>query len=551
MSIKDQVKIIKAFLFFFLTFLFFSQCANKISLTGGPKDEIPPRLDTLKSSSNYQLRFTPQQINLIFDEFINFKEPSKNVVISPPLQNGLEIDQRGKEIKINFNDKEVFKPDATYIINFGESIADYTENNILKNFSFVFSSGDYIDSLSIGGKVIDSFTKNPVENITVMLYDNLVDSVVFTQKPFYFAKTNDDGSFKLKNLRGDTFKIVAINDLNLNYQYDENVEEFAFLNEKLIVNDTSQQNIELLSFKAKTSPRYLENSVIHDGLFTLKFDQGLDSNPVIVINNTPSFIEYENKDVRVYVKDVELYPLKFAIQIDSITDTISIRKPQTKDRKDLPKLKLLKSNIRGESGLHPKDTLILTFNFPLDSLNRSLMNMDESEIFIDSENPKQVKVINEWEEGQDYSLSLDSNAVIDFYGNTNDSSGFDFEIARRNAFGGYEFIFTDTLDETDYIVTLIGPDNYRVHTEFITQSSQVLNLNRLIPGEYSLEIIKDINRNKKWDTGSYIQNRQPEKIENISVDAIESNRTTTFTVDFEAIFNKIDSTQATLFKTEE
>tara|TARA_B100000497_G_C7691489_1_gene420614 strand:- start:1731 stop:3371 length:1641 start_codon:yes stop_codon:yes gene_type:complete len=528
-----------------------NSCANKISLSGGPKDEVPPQLDTLKSTPNYQLQFTPQEIILTFDEFINFKDPSKNVVISPPLQYGMEIDQRGKVIKISFDEKEVLKPDVTYIINFGESIADYTENNVLKNFSYVCSTGDYIDSLSIGGKVFNAFTKAPVENITVMLYENLEDSVVFTQQPFYFTKTEGDGSFKLKNLRGDTFKIVAIRDLNLNYMYDESAEEFAFLNENIIVADTNQQNLELLSFRAATSPRYQEGDVIHDGLFSLKFDQKLEFNPVTAINKVDSYIEKDNMLVRAYIKDIELYPIQFEIKVDTIQDTIAIRKPQNKDRKDLPTLKLMKSNIKGDIGLHPKDTLEIEFNFPLDSLNRVLMNMDESEIFISPKNPKKVWIVNEWDEGEDYSLSLDSNSIVDFYGRSIDSTGYDFEVARRNAFGTYEISLSYGDEDVTYILTIIDSDRNEIHVEYVNRESESFIMNNMIPGPHTMSIIMDMNQNKKWDTGNYSNNLQPERIKNIAMDIIESNRTTSFSVDLETVFSQIDSTKIDLIETKE
>ncbi|MEE9372966.1 MAG: Ig-like domain-containing protein [Saprospiraceae bacterium] len=527
--------------FLLFSILLLSSCANRISLTGGSKDITPPQINILKSTPNFQLRFEAQEIVLEFDEFINFSDPSKNIVISPPLLYSLDIKQRGKKITIKYDPKEVLKADVTYIINFGESIADFTENNILKNFSFVYSTGDYIDSLSIGGQINDAYTKEPVKNMTIMLYDNLEDSVVYKQRPFYFTKTDDQGKFKLNNLRSDTFKIVAIEDLNLNYLYEENAEKFSFLMKEVIVNDTTHENIKMLAFKAKTQPLYQDGDVVHDGLFSLKFDQKLDTNPVKILDDIKSYMELDGSHVKIFVQDLERFPLNLAIQGFSKMDTISIRRPQTKDRKDLPALRIVKSNVNSSVGLHPLDTLSIEFNLPLDTLNRQMMNMANDAIYIDENHLKKLVVISSWEEGQDYSLSLDSSAILDFYGRAIDSTGFNFEVGRRNGFGQIDIKMTNLSNDENYIFTLFDNKNETVHIEYVDNKIESFIVDRLDPGGYVLEIIRDSNGNNKWDSGDYIEKRQPEILTRIDIVSLESNRTLSQEVDFNVVFLNQDT----------
>ena len=59
---------------------------------------------------------------------------------------------------IEFNEKEVLKDDATYIFNLGDAVSDFREGNKVDNLSFVFSTGDVIDSLGFSGSVVDAFT---------------------------------------------------------------------------------------------------------------------------------------------------------------------------------------------------------------------------------------------------------------------------------------------------------------------------------------------------------------------------------------------------------
>ena len=298
----------------------------------------------------------------------------------------------------------------------------------------------------------------------------------------------------------------------------------------------------LLAFKAESAARFQESEIIHDGLFALKFDQDLESNPVKIISDIPCYFELDNSTVTsLCSEDIELYPVLFAVEIDTLIDTISIRKPQNKDRKDLPSLKILNSNIVGEAGLHPLDSLKIYFNLPLDSINRNLMNMSSSEIGIDGMNLKRLNVTHEWEEGEDYSLSLDSTAVVDFYGRPMDSTGFNFEIARRNTFGHYEISLINNKSGDQYILTFLNEDNKTIVRKNVSDTTSNFIIDRLNPGNYSIDIIYDQNQNDQWDTGDYDQKRQPEKLENVKLDPIESNRTTYFEVDFDALFNKTDT----------
>jgi len=421
-------------------------CANEIVLTGGDKDLIPPMVDTSASTPNYQLRFFPEEIVLEFDEFINLRNPSKNISISPPLTNGMDVNHRGKKITIKFDEDEVLKE-------------------------------------ALKGKVIDAFTKKPVQDMTVMLYDNIADSVVFTEKPFYYVNTDKDGFYQFNNLRSDTFKIVGLKDLNLNYLYEENAEFFAFSDELVII-DTNELDVELLAFQAEAPAKFIEGKMVHDGLANLQFDQDLDTIPLTFLSNANHYLEINNPYVSAYIQDIDLFPLKFEIRSDTLIDTISIRKPQTKDRKVLPDFKLKKSNVNLDYGLHPDDTLEIEFTFPLDSLSYDILNMSSEEIFIDSLNRKILKVVDNWEEGGDYSLSLDSSAVWDFYGRTLDSTGIDFEVGSSNLYGSMDITF-ENAGKDNYIISIMNSESETIATFIVTRVNITETLESLTPSNYS------------------------------------------------------------------
>jgi Big-like domain-containing protein len=215
-------------------FCLLASCAVQGTLTGGGRDETPPRLDSSHSTPNFQTHFQKQTIVLAFNEWVELKDVFNQVVISPPLAKRPTIERKKKTIQLAFDENEVLRDSATYVINFGQAIRDLTEGNPAP-IVFVFSTGDYIDSLSVSGEVVDAPTGKPSENVLFMLYENMADSVVRTERPFYFARTDKAGKFTVSNVKEGAFKAVALLDPNLNYHFDGESEKIAFLDSALVI----------------------------------------------------------------------------------------------------------------------------------------------------------------------------------------------------------------------------------------------------------------------------------------------------------------------------
>lgn len=120
-----------------------------------------------------------------------------------------EVKIRRKSVLVEF--KDTLKPNTTYAISFGKSISDNTENNVLNNYRFVFSTGNSIDSLVLKGTVINSFSQKPENDAVVMLYKSNYDSVPYKELPNYIAKTDENGLFNFSNIKNDSFKIFVLN----------------------------------------------------------------------------------------------------------------------------------------------------------------------------------------------------------------------------------------------------------------------------------------------------------------------------------------------------
>lgn len=241
-------------------------CAKTGQLTGGPKDKTPPQIVDEKSTPNFQTNFMPEEIVLYFDEFVQLKSLDDNLLISPPMFDLPDIKQRGKRIRVVIPKDEVLRQDATYSINFGSAIADFNEGNAIRDYKFVFATGDQLDSLSVQGTIKNAYTGEPMEGVLLMLYDVLSDSIAAEERPFYLVKTNENGAFDLENLRSDTFQVVALVDDNFNYMYDLDTEGIGFADSLLILTDSSAVRPEIEVFYGERQPVLVEKNYRTFGL---------------------------------------------------------------------------------------------------------------------------------------------------------------------------------------------------------------------------------------------------------------------------------------------
>jgi hypothetical protein len=211
-------------------------CAQIGSPTGGPRDSIAPRL-TIASPQLSSTNVTGNKITLTFNEYVEIKDPQTNVVISPLPKRPPQVDFRLRTVTVKLRDSLL--PNTTYSINFGNAIVDVNENNPLKDFTYVFSTGPQIDSLQLSGKVVLAESGKADSTLIAMLYRNTDDSAVQKQKPDYVTKLSGDGSFRFVNLPPGTFKVYALKDGDGGKTYNSKKEIFAFADAPVTVSENT------------------------------------------------------------------------------------------------------------------------------------------------------------------------------------------------------------------------------------------------------------------------------------------------------------------------
>jgi hypothetical protein len=123
-------------------------CANIIPPSGGPRDTIPPQLLTAVPHDS-TLNFNARRITFTFDEYVDLQDVQNNLLFTPTFEINPEVAVRGKNVTVRFRDSLL--PNTTYIFNFGNAIRDVNEANALRNFTYVFSTGSVLHSITLTG----------------------------------------------------------------------------------------------------------------------------------------------------------------------------------------------------------------------------------------------------------------------------------------------------------------------------------------------------------------------------------------------------------------
>ena len=554
-------------IFLALPIIILYNCANPVSPGGGPKDIEPPQVLSSEPPNN-SIFFNKKRISISFNEYVKLKNPNQQVLISPPFASKPEYRLRGKTLIIDI-EEELF-PNTTYTIFFGNAIVDLTEENPLINYLYAFSTGDHVDSLAIGGEVVNAFDLQAREDIFVMLFPENIDtipqdSIPMLSRPLYVAKTDVNGQFQLRNLRNEKYRLFALNDVDGNYLFNQPNEEIAFLDSlispeviELPVADTSLHNdstmlaadsihhdslivqnmydrfYRLFMFQqVDSTQRLLNTEVFYPPKFRITYQFGAEDPKYTVINQDPGDdwkIEHLNKGrdtLTVWVKDMALDSLQLTIADgDTIYDTVMVSfsrakeilesKKGKKKKKDetVERLKI-KTNAKGRI-LDPGKHLRLIMGNPLKSWDFSTTTFFAGE---DTLTGAPFKVVDslatifeldyEMTEATNYGFIFPDSVFFSIYGLTNDSLQASFSSGEIKNYGN--FILNVDFTDFNYIIKLMDQKEVPLMEFYITES-QILNIENLYPGTYQIKAIQDKWMNKRWDTGVYVNKKQPENV---------------------------------------
>lgn len=550
----------------FVTLLVLCRCANVVSPSGGPKDvKAPVVLEA--SPANNSTNFKGRSIHLTFDEFVTLNNPSNTVLISPPMNKKPTYRTSGKTVIIRF--EEPLKPNTTYSINFGDAIKDLHENNVFSGYTYNFSTGDMIDSLSLKGKVISASTLKPDEGFYVALYsdDNdtvTLDSLPYKVKPNYITTTDKDGKFQFSGLADKEYLIFALNDNNSNMVFDLPNEEIAFypdlvrpyfIENKIVNkrhNDTIQSDslsindsvleiknseftsYELFSFVQEDSiQKIFKKELVEAGLLRFVFRYPADNVDITPLEELPD--TFNIMSVYSARKDTVLWyftPTRDSLWI-SINDGVNIsdtthyslkpRESVSRRRRNQEETKVksltVKNNLKNGK-LKPYQPLTLSFNEPVTKLNEhdtTRFIADKDTILNDLHFVKvdeygfKYQLAKELEPEEKYKILVPDSTFLGFRGLTNDTIQLSFGVQEESAFGNVYLTVEVPGDLPQVIIELLTEQGKVVEKHILTKSGE-LAFEYLDPGKYKLKATLDQDANGEWSPGNFAKRLQPEKI---------------------------------------
>lgn len=230
-----------------------SGCANIVPPSGGFRDSLPPVLIKAEPGDS-AVNFRAKKISFTFDEYVDLKDVPANVLFTPVFQNSPPISVRGHTVSVDVPDS--LPPNTTYIINFGNAIVDWNEGNVLKNFTYTFSTGPVLDSLTISGRVILAETGGVDTSLVAILHRSLDDSAVLRTTPQYIARLDRNGAFRFDHLPKDSFAIYVLSSNTRPWQYRDTTKLFAFAGQPVVAGEADSLLLYAYQYpsRSQTSP---------------------------------------------------------------------------------------------------------------------------------------------------------------------------------------------------------------------------------------------------------------------------------------------------------
>lgn len=493
-------------------------CANRGNPQGGEKDTDPPVI--VKSEpENFSTNFNSNEIEITFNEYVKINNLQSQLIISPPMDTAPQVLPLGGASKsITIKIKDTLQPNTTYAFNFGQSIVDNNEGNPYPYYKYVFSTGDYIDSLSVQGYIEDAIKQTPDDFVSVMLYEvdsSYTDSIVYKSKPKYITNTLDSlTSFSIDNIKAGTYKLIALKDRNSNYLYDQKNDKIGFHEGFVTVPTDSSYVLTLF----KEEPNFKAYRPKQEGAKKLFFPYQGDYEAIRleVLGDLPP--DYSYRTMKSNRTDTLIYFYKPQPELDSVQFVVSNGKVADTFNHKYRSLEADSLDIRAlvSGTINFEDDFTLEANIPftgIDSTQIQLIDKDSLNVayriaYDSIYNRYQFSI--DKEEGQIYNLRFLPNTFQSFFGETNkDTLTYGFRTKMKSEYGKIRVNLINP--KYPLIVQLVNVNDEVVYERYTTDSP-IVDFYNIAPREYGLRVIFDANGNGKYDSGNYLKGIQPERV---------------------------------------
>lgn len=491
---------------------------------GGPQDEDPPVVLEM-TPKDQSLNTKPEEITLVFDEYIKLDNANKNILITPRINKDEVIFTALKNTLVIELNQEL-EDSTTYVFNFQKSITDLSEGNPAENLKLVFSTGESIDSLNVSGSVNTYFPgrNDKLEDAIVGLYPLVDTTNVFIAPPYYLSQVDSSGNFNISNIKAGKYLAYAWQDDNNSLKAEYKSEAFDFIRDTI----TIDQNIDGIQFnlsKGDQNPiRLLRSST-------------LGSNYTIVLNKTPIEVTLENEEmgkeifytlgdkrINLFSKQVFSDSLAFNVSLkDSVgyqIDSLIWTKFEESDRNP----EKLTTTANSGKSFYRNLPIELTFNKPIRDINYDSLYLSYDTASMIAISPDMLRFKDSLRRDileinllvpdsipfETFSLKAADSTFLDIEGQYN-------EVALS---ANYKKLKTETLadaisgkiegSEGPFIIQLLDSKGELKRESYLDQGNQ-FSFTLIESGNYQIRIIEDSNGNRRWDPANFEERRYAER----------------------------------------
>jgi uncharacterized protein (DUF2141 family) len=520
---------LKTALLIITTSLLVQRCAKQTAPTGGPKDERAPKL--IRSNPVHkETNVKAKELELTFDELIQLANPREQIIITPTIGKKFEAIAKKNKVMLKFNAE--LQANTTYSINFRETVQDLTEKNPAK-VKLAFSTGTYVDSLTIVGKVKEILLDKDAGNYTVALTQASDTFNIFKHSAAWITLTDKQGSFALENLKPGKYFLYAFEDKNKNLIVDAKSERYGFKSDYINL-EKSIDTLTVEAFKLDPAKLKLLSARPTFAYYTIRFSKSLTDYTLTATDSTKKIyatLESDLTTIKVYntIKDMDSLQVRvqaydsIANKVDSLVYVKFQKKESTKDKfnfkVDYSNVYDSKATLTAQLTFTKPVTAFLTDSvyIQVDSITRLPFTKTD---FQWNDKLTILNVSKKIATEQKTPATPETASVRKNYGTLIFGKGSIISIEGDTLVRATSALKTIVPEDNAIIITKIETkENFMLQVldksgKIISETSNMktYSFENIPAGTYFLRLLIDLNKNGKWDAGNAARKQQPEPV---------------------------------------
>jgi hypothetical protein len=471
-----------------------SSCAEIIPLTGGEEDVNAP-VPVKQTPEQGMTQFDGNSVTMTFNEFLKLNDPATTVTMNPSVGK-LTTELKNRTVTVSW--EEPLKANTTYILQLNGAIRDLNEGND-SIMQIVFATGSVIDSLAFEGQIVNAYSNQAVNQVSVGLYAPGSDP--YAVKPTYATRSDGKGKFRFSYLKDEPYSLFAFVDQNKD-QLPQANETIGFLNDTISVSDTTP--VVLRVFTPSPVNDKLRIDLLPPGLLVAYNLTGLHAERFRVNDEPVELVKTLGPDsILLTLPAAETANYTIVYGEDTLRKTLI-----SKDRMIPLTIRAIDQNGKWQEG----DSLLFRVNDKIETINRDAVQVKTQRGGLVAyeliQRPNEWEIIPDAKTEHSFTIHLDQGAVTGAFG-INDSVTFSYETLISTDLCNLKLNCPDF--DGKWIIELVVNEK-TVYSEIKPEGTAFVEFKAIQPGQYSVRCIRDVNGNGKWDPGSFTTRAQAEEV---------------------------------------